>query len=106
MKFSKENSALTTIGMLAGVAVGAVVAALFAPKSGSEIREDIANGIKGLFGAVEAPKAVEIKPNAIEDVRLHTKEVAEQLSAAPLEGLDTTKTTLKHEFPKTRPLPA
>jgi gas vesicle protein len=106
MKFSKENSALTTIGLLSGLAVGAVVAALFAPKSGSEFREDIAKGIKGIFGQGEEHKAVEIKPNAIEDLRLHTKDVADQLSATPLEGLDTTKTTLHHEFPKTRPLPA
>jgi gas vesicle protein len=106
MKYSKENSALTTIGMITGLAVGAVVAALFTPKSGTEFREDIARGIKGLFGYGETPKPVEIKPNAIEDLRLHTKEVADQLSAVPLEGLDTSKTTLQHDFPKTRPLPA
>lgn len=105
MKFSKENSALTTIGLLSGLAVGAVVAALFTPKSGSEIREDIAKSIKGILGYGEASKA-EIKPNAVEDIRLHTKEAADHLSAAPLDGLDTTKTTLHHEFPKTRPLPA
>jgi gas vesicle protein len=105
MKLNRENSALTTIGLLSGLAVGAVVAALFAPKSGSAIREDIANGIKGLLGFAEEPKPVEIKPNAIEDVRLHTKEVADQLSAVPIGDLDTSKTTLKHNFPKTRPLP-
>ncbi|MDB5019277.1 MAG: Gas vesicle protein [Pedobacter sp.] len=106
MRFSKENSALTTIGLLSGLAVGAVVAALFAPKSGSEFREDIAKGIKGIIGQGAKNKSVEIKPNAVEDLRLHSKEVAEQLSAAPLEGLDTSKTTLHHDFPKTRPLPA
>jgi gas vesicle protein len=87
MKFSKDHSALTTVGLLSGLAVGAVVAALFAPKSGSEFREDIAERIKGMFGHCNTQKAVEIKPNAIEDLRLHTKEVADQLSAAPLEGL-------------------
>jgi gas vesicle protein len=105
MKLSKENSSLTTIGLIAGLAVGGVVAALFAPKSGSETREDIAKSIKGLFGAAEEPKAVEIKPNAVEDLRLHAKEVAEHLAVAPVDSLDTSKTTLKHDFPKTRPLP-
>jgi gas vesicle protein len=105
MKFSKENSALTTVGLLSGLAVGAVVAALFAPKRGSEFRNDITKSIKGLFGHCEGNKVVDIKPNAIQDVRLHTKEVADQLSAVPVDSLDTSKTTLHHEFPKTRPLP-
>jgi gas vesicle protein len=105
MKFYKENSTLTTIGLLAGLTVGAAIAALFAPKSGSETREDIAKGIKGIFGAAEEHKAIEIKPNAVEDVRLHTKEVADHLAVVPVDGLDISKTTLKHNFPKTRPLP-
>jgi len=104
MKFSKENSALTTIGLISGLAVGAVVAALFAPKSGSALREDIARTVKGLFGAAEEHHEVEIKP--IEDLRLHTKEVADQLTTAPVEGVDLSKTTLQHDFPKTPSLPA
>lgn len=105
MKFHKENTALTTIGLLAGLTVGAVVAALFAPKSGSETRADIAKTVKGLFGAAEEHKEIEVKPNAVEDLRLHAKEVADHLAAVPVSGLDISKTTLQHPFPKTRPLP-
>jgi gas vesicle protein len=105
MKFKRDNTPLTTIGLLAGLAVGAVVAALFAPKSGSDTREDIANGIKSLFGSAEESSSAAVKPHAVEDLRLHAKEVADQLTAAPVDGLDTTKTTLNPNFPKTRRLP-
>jgi gas vesicle protein len=105
MKFKRDNTALTTIGLLAGLAVGAVVAALFAPKSGSDTREDIANGIKSLFGSEEESTAVNIKPHAVEDLRLHSKEVADQLAGTPETAVDLTKTTLKADIPKSRQLP-
>ena len=104
MKLRKENSTLTTIGLLSGLAVGAVIAALFAPKSGSAFREDIANTLKGLFGGAEETHEVEIKP--VDDLRLHTKEVADHLTTAPVEGVDLSKTTLQHDFPKSPSLPA
>jgi gas vesicle protein len=105
MKFKRNNTPLTTIGLLAGLAVGAVVAALFAPKSGSDTREDIANGIKGLFGSEESKQPTDAKPHAIEDLRLHAKEVADQLAGAPENAVDLTKTTLKADIPKSRQLP-
>lgn len=105
MKFKKDNTALTTIGLLAGLAVGAVVAALFAPKSGSETREDIASGIKRLVGSEEAGKAANVKPHAVEDLRLHAKEVADQLAGSPENAVDLTKTALKADIPKSRQLP-
>ncbi len=105
MKFKKDNTALTTIGLLAGLAVGAVVAALFAPKSGSDTREDIANVIKSVFGSEEAGNSVEVKPHAVEDLRLHAKEVADQLAGSPETAVDLTKTTLKADIPKSRQLP-
>lgn len=105
MKFKRDNTPLTTIGLLAGLAVGAVVAALFAPKSGSETREDIANGIKNLFGSEETDIAADVKPHAVEDLRLHAKEVADQLAGSPETAVDLTKTTLKADIPKSRQLP-
>lgn len=104
MKLIKENTNLKTIGLITGLAAGAVVAALFATKSGSEYRELIAKRIKGLLGELETKKPVEIKDQVVEDVRSHVAEAAHKLGG-DLENVDLTKTTLKHTEPKSRQLP-
>jgi gas vesicle protein len=104
MKLIRENTNLKTIGLITGLAAGAVVAALFATKSGSEYRELIAKRIKGLLGEIEEKKPVEIKDQVVEDVRSHVAEAANKLSGN-LEDVDLTKTTLKHTEPKSRQLP-
>ncbi|GGC62916.1 hypothetical protein GCM10011387_15640 [Pedobacter quisquiliarum] len=104
MKLIRENTNLKTIGLITGLAAGAVVAALFATKSGSEYRELIAKRIKGLLGEIEPQKAVEIKDHVVEDVRSQVMEAANKLTG-DAENVDLTKTTLKHTEPKSRQLP-
>jgi gas vesicle protein len=105
MKLIRENTNLKTIGLLTGLAAGAVVAALFATKSGSEYRDLIAKRIKGLLGEIDEPKkAVEIKDHVVEDVRVKVAESALKLTGE-IEDVDLIKTTLKHTEPKSRQLP-
>ncbi|GEM_PF-1644526 len=104
MKLIRENTNLKTIGLITGLAAGAVVAALFATKSGSEYRELIAKRIKGLLGEDVVKKPVEIKDHVVEDVRSQVMEAANKL-AGDAENIDLTKTTLKHTEPKSRQLP-
>lgn len=104
MRLIKENTNLKNIGLITGLAAGAVVAALFATKSGSEYRESIAKRIKGLFGELDTKKPVEIKDQVVEDVRNQVAKSAQKLSGA-VENVDLTKTTLKHTEPKSRQLP-
>lgn len=104
MKIIRENTNLKSIGLLTGLAAGAVVAALFATKSGSEVREMIARRIKGFLGEIEPKKPVEIKDHVVEDVRSQVMEAANKLTG-DAENVDLTRTTLKHTEPKSRQLP-
>lgn len=104
MKLIRENTNLKTIGLLTGLAAGAVVAALFTTKSGSEVREMIAQRVKGFLGEDGPKKPVEIKDHVVEDVRSQVMEAANKL-AGDAENIDLTRTTLKHTEPKSRQLP-
>ena len=104
MKLVRENTNLKTIGLITGLAAGAVVAALFTTRSGSEFRELIAKRVKGMLGELEPKKPVEIKDHVVEDVRSQVMEAAHKLSG-DVEHVDLTKTTLKHTEPKSRQLP-
>ncbi len=47
------------VGVLAGVAVGAVIALLFSPEKGSDLRENIADSLKGLYNDAKDKAASE-----------------------------------------------
>lgn len=47
-----ENTNKVLLGVLGGIAVGALAGVLFAPKSGSETREDIVKAIEELKAKV------------------------------------------------------
>ena len=51
-----ENNGMTKgvfIGMLTGAAVGSIIALLFAPESGNELRKDITTKSKDLVGEID-----------------------------------------------------
>lgn len=105
MRLHKSDSMLKSIALLTGVAVGAVFAALFAPKSGKETRDDLAKLINDTIDSSKE-EAVEIKENVVPNLRAHVKEVADHLTGSAEEAIDTTKTTLKQTGPQSRQLPA
>ncbi len=57
MSNNEDNNSNAMLYMLAGVGLGAIIGAaaglLFAPKAGSELREDIGNKFKDLKGKTE-----------------------------------------------------
>jgi len=107
MKFRNQYSIMTSVALLTGMAVGAVIGALFAPKSGKETRENLAGAIKGVVGAsLTDYSETEIKDHLVDDLRAQTKKAADQLTGTPEEALDLTKTTVKQKGPKSRQLPA
>lgn len=106
MKLRNTNSMMTSIALITGMAVGAVLGALFAPKSGKETREELAGTIKGIVGASLSNHDIEIKDHLVEDLRAQVKETADHLSGGtPEEAVDLTKTTIKQQGPKSRQIP-
>jgi gas vesicle protein len=106
MKFRRTNHLMTSIALITGVAVGAVISALFAPKSGKETRRNVAGAIKGIVGASLAEKSVEVKDHLVEDLRTQTREKADHLTGITDEAPDLTKNTIKQTGPKSRQVPA
>jgi len=106
MKLKHTNSLMTSVALITGVAVGAVISALFAPKSGKETRRNVAGAIKGILGASLPERSLEITDHVVEDLRTQTKEKADLLTGTPEDGLDLTKTTIKQKGPKSRQVPA
>jgi gas vesicle protein len=105
MKLRQTNHLMTSIALITGVAVGAVISALFAPKSGKETRRNVAGAIRGIVGASLSDSHLEIKDHLVEDLRTQTREKADQLTVTTEEGLDLTKTTIKQKGPKSRQVP-
>ncbi|MCX2480522.1 YtxH domain-containing protein [Pedobacter sp. MC2016-15] len=86
MKFRQTNHLMTSIALIAGIAVGAAIGALFAPKSGKETRRKVAGHL-------------------VEDLRSQTKEKADQLANVAEDAVDLAKTTIKNKGPKSRQVP-
>ena len=105
MKFRKSDSVMTTIALLSGIAVGAVISALFASKSGKETRAELAEAFKGIVGVPAAKTDLEIKGQLVPDLRAQVKESADHLTGAPDETPDLSRTTLKQTGPKSRQVP-
>lgn len=105
MKFRKTDSVMTGIAAITGLAVGAVIGALFAPESGRNARKKLADAINGIIAAPADYKEIDIKDHIVEDVRTKVKTAADQLTGATDELPDLTKTTLKQTGPKSRQLP-
>ncbi|CAM3950346.1 YtxH-like protein [Pedobacter westerhofensis] len=105
MKLRKTNSMMTSIALLTGIAVGAAISALFAPKSGKETRRNVAGAIKGIVGASLTERTAEVKDHLVEDLREQTKLKADQLTGNPEEAVDLTKTTIREKGPKSRQVP-
>jgi gas vesicle protein len=105
MKVKNTSSIMSSIALITGIAVGAVIGALFAPKSGKETRKNVAGTIKGMLGISMANKEVEIKDHLVDDLRIQTREAADRLTGASGDLPDLTKTTVKQKGPKSRQLP-
>ena len=105
MKLRKSDSIMTSIALLSGIAVGAVISALFASKSGKETRAEIAGAFKELVGEASSKAEVEIKGQLVPDLRAQVKESADHLTGSPDETLDLSRTTLKQTGPKSRQVP-
>lgn len=103
MKFRTNNSLMNSIAMISGIAIGAALAALFAPKSGKETRACLSAALNNLTGTDGEDTTVEIKDHVVPDLRVHVKEVADHLTGE--DAIDTVKTTLKQTGPKSRQLP-
>jgi gas vesicle protein len=106
MKIRHSNHLMTSIALITGVAVGAVISALFAPKSGKETRRNVAGAIMGIVGASLADKTVEIRDHLVEDLRTQTRQKADQLTGVAEDAHDLTKNTIKQSGPKSRQVPA
>lgn len=104
MRLKQTDSLMTSIALITGIAVGAVISALFAPKSGKETRRNVAGAIKGILGASLADRKPEIADHLVEDLRSHTKEKADQLIGTG-ETVDLIKNTIKQKGPKSRQVP-
>lgn len=52
MSCSNNNSAMVGVALIGGLAVGAALAVLFAPKKGSDLREDIVGGGRQMSGTL------------------------------------------------------
>lgn len=96
---------MTSIALVTGIAVGAVISALFAPKSGKETRRNVAGALKGIVGASLAERATEVKDHFVEDLREQTREKADLLAGSTDETVDLTLTTIKQKGPKSRQVP-
>jgi len=105
MKLKYTNQMMGSIAFITGVAVGAVISALFAPKSGKQTRRDIAAAIKGVAGTSGNDQHADITGHHIEDMRTQIREKADHLSGVAAETVDLTKTTIKQKGPKSRQVP-
>jgi len=63
----EDNSLSFGLGLLAGILGGVVAAIMYAPKSGSETREDIKNCVNN-FAEKHAPEIKEAKKQALESL--------------------------------------
>ena len=70
------NSKKLLVGVVSGVAIGAVLGILFAPKKGSETREKI-NKLAGEFGNLAKEKFNELLDGIIEELEGKKDEVSE-----------------------------
>ncbi len=104
MKFRKVDSAMPAVALITGIAAGAVISLLFAPKKGSESRDLIAGKLNDLTRILKKKKPLEIKDHLVDDVRTHVKETADHLIGSK-ETTDPVKHTLKQTGPKSRRLP-
>ena len=105
MRFRNNNSSLATVGMVAGIAVGAAFAILFTTKKGKSTRSLIADKINELTRHLKESKAAKVGEKAVADLRAHTREVADKLTAAGEGHLEPAKQTIKNTGPKLK-LPA
>jgi len=102
MKLRRTDSTMNSIALIAGIAVGAALGVLFAPKNIKAVRKRLTDDLKGLVGLAETA-ATDIKDHTIPDLRADIKEKADHLTGP--DAVDTTKTTLKQTGPKSRQLP-
>ena len=102
MKLRRTDSTMNSIALIAGIAVGAALGVLFAPKNIKAVRKRLTNDLKGLVGLADTV-AADSKDHAIPVLRANIKEKADHLTGP--DAVDTTKTTLKQTGPKSRQLP-
>ncbi len=79
MQANRERALVIGIFMLLGLGIGAALALLFAPKSGSQIRKELAAGVEDRFegGRDATGKALQRLEKEFSDLR---KRVDERLS--------------------------
>jgi gas vesicle protein len=89
-KDTREGSSATSklTYLLIGGAIGAALALLFAPKSGQDLREDIADVFAPRLGQVFREDVADVTRKGLERVR-------ETAEAAGMEGDHTTKFPVK-----------
>jgi gas vesicle protein len=102
MKFRKTDAMMPAIGLITGLAVGAVLGVLFSSRKGSSTRDLLKGKLVALFNGSETSKVTEVKYHVIEDLRAHHKEVADQLED---KAHEITITALKQTGPKSRQVP-
>lgn len=91
-KKAKSGSGLGFLwGVLTGAIVGGVTGLLFAPKKGSELREDIKEG---------TAKAVEVSSQALQTVQQKTAQVAKVVETKATELVDEAKQTIQKYMKK------
>jgi len=92
----KDNNTLSAVALIAGLAVGAALGVLFAPRKGKEIRNQVAEGAEDVFSRIKskftaAKENIEASGNqAIEDLREHVRQVAEDLQGPEGKRKDPT----------------
>lgn len=106
MKLNKDNSIMTAVAAIAGLAVGTALALLLVPKSGKEVRSFIMDLVGDLTGDQKPSNKAEIKDHLVADVRAQVKEAADHLAGEDTGKIDPVKNTLKQTGPKSRQIPA
>ena len=88
----KADSKLIVFALVAGIAAGAAVAALFARRPGKETRKLIADKING---RLEEAQPIGIKDHLIDDIRESTRDHAEKLQGRANKNISTDPIAIK-----------
>lgn len=94
---SRDNGSSFTTGVLMGALVGAGAALLFAPKAGSELREDLGESVSSVRDAV-VRRYRELAQRAgveLEDLEAQAENAAQSFEASANEMLEKAKNRVK-----------
>lgn len=89
----QDNNSLTAFALVAGLAAGAALAVLFAPRSGRDLRKILAEKLSdsGELSGDKSQTDSELKNQLVEDLRENTRTHADQLQGPKKKRKDPTE---------------